>query len=144
MEQTEIGKLTQEWLYNRRKTIQEAKQIECQALKQDCEKKIIRDKLAKLYSRKIKLDKLRDEHWGKLCGPKDDYCKTEPEFGVSYLQSENLTLTEAVNAFEKRLIKESLDIAIWNKSQASKILRTTPRILAYKMKTLGIKFTGER
>ncbi len=53
--------------------------------------------------------------------------------------SENATLTEQVEALEKRLIYDALMKAKGNQSQAGRILGITERNLRYKMQKYGIK-----
>lgn len=56
------------------------------------------------------------------------------------LGSENgVSLTEAVEHLEKKLIQEALDKTSGNQRKASKLLGITERILGYKMRTYGLK-----
>ena len=50
-------------------------------------------------------------------------------------------MKEKVEEYEKRLILDALRKSNWNKSKAARILKTTRRIISYKMKKFNI---GER
>ncbi len=50
----------------------------------------------------------------------------------------NLSLSEAVNAYESDLIKDALKSARGNRARAARLLRTTDRILNYRLRKLRI------
>ena len=56
-------------------------------------------------------------------------------------EKKGLSLKEKVEEYEKELILDALRKSNWNKSKAARILKTTRRIISYKMKKFNI---GER
>ena len=50
----------------------------------------------------------------------------------------NVSLSEAVAAFERDLIQDVLKSARGNRAKAARLLRTTDRIFNYKVRQLGI------
>jgi len=54
-------------------------------------------------------------------------------------KSEDIPYKEKIARYEKELIINALEKAGWNQTKAAKILKTTRRILKYRMEKLGIK-----
>ena len=52
---------------------------------------------------------------------------------------EDIPYREKIARYEKELILNALEKAGWNQTKAAKILKTTRRILKYRMEKLGIK-----
>jgi len=50
----------------------------------------------------------------------------------------SLSLTDAVDAYEKDLIQDALKSARGNRAKAARLVRTTDRIFNYKVRRLGI------
>jgi Nif-specific regulatory protein len=51
---------------------------------------------------------------------------------------QNVSLADAVAAYEKNLIQDALKTARGNASKAAKILQSTERIISYRIRKLGI------
>lgn len=54
------------------------------------------------------------------------------------------SLKEEVENFEKRLIIKALEETNWNQTKAAEILKTTRRILRYKIEKYGLKKNGKK
>jgi len=54
-------------------------------------------------------------------------------------KTEDVPYKEKITRYEKELIINALEKAGWNQTKAAKILKTTRRILKYRMEKLGIK-----
>jgi Nif-specific regulatory protein len=50
----------------------------------------------------------------------------------------NVSLTEAVDAYERDLIQDALKSTRGNRAKAARLMRTTDRIFNYKVRKLGI------
>jgi Nif-specific regulatory protein len=50
----------------------------------------------------------------------------------------NVSLSEAVDAYERDLIQDALKSTRGNRAKAARLMRTTDRIFNYKVRTLGI------
>ena len=56
---------------------------------------------------------------------------------------EDIPYREKIARYEKELILDALEKAGWNQTKAAKILKTTRRILKYRIEKLGIKKRGK-
>jgi Nif-specific regulatory protein len=55
-----------------------------------------------------------------------------------------VSLSDAMDAYEKDLIQDALKTARGNRAKAARLLDTTERIVNYKVKKLGIDYTRFR
>jgi transcriptional regulator with GAF, ATPase, and Fis domain len=63
---------------------------------------------------------------------------TVEHFGNARGNSPHGSLADRVGAFERRLIEEALTVTGGIRSQAARLLRTTERILSYRIRRYGI------
>ena len=58
-------------------------------------------------------------------------------------EEQNLTLPQAVESLEKKIIQDALQKSAGSQRKAAKLIGITERILSYKMKLYGLKGTGK-